>query len=44
VNFVNGNGGVDDLGSDSLLVDDWLDSFVDVVVDVLTDNSGGGLS
>ena len=36
VGLVNGDGGVHDLGLDSLLVDDWLDGLMDVVVDVLT--------
>jgi hypothetical protein len=30
VNFVNGDSGVDNRGLDSLLLDDWLDCFVDI--------------
>ena len=40
VNLVDGNGGVDNVRLDSLLVDDGLDGLVDVVVDVLTANGG----
>lgn len=36
VRLMNRDGGVDDLGLDSLLVDDRLDGLMDVVVDVLT--------
>ena len=35
VGLMDGHRGVDDLWLESLLVDDWDDSFVDVVVDVL---------
>lgn len=43
VNFVDGDGGVDDGGLDGLLLDDGLDVLVDVVVDVLAGN-GANLS
>ena len=46
VGLVDGNSGVDDLWGDGLLVDDWLDSLVDMVVDMLTLDdwsSGGGV-
>lgn len=38
VHLVDWNGGVDDGWLDSLLLDDWLDILVDVVVDVLASN------
>lgn len=38
VNLVDGNSGVYDLGLDGLLVDNWLNSLVDVMVDVLACN------
>lgn len=41
VNLMDGNGGVDNVGLDSLLLDNGLDGLVDVVVDVLSANSGG---
>jgi hypothetical protein len=41
VNLVDGDGGVDNVGLDGLLVDDGLDGLVDVVVDVLTADGGG---
>ena len=40
VNLVDGNGGVDNVRLDGLLVDDGLDGLVDVVVDVLTADGG----
>lgn len=44
VNLVDGDGGMNDRGLNSLLLDDGLDVLVDVVVDVLTSNGvpGGG--
>jgi hypothetical protein len=45
VNLVDGDGGVDNVGLNRLLVDNGLDGLVDVVVDVLAANRGGnGLS
>jgi hypothetical protein len=41
VNLVDGDGGVDNVGLDGLLVDNGLDGLVDVVVDVLTTDGGG---
>jgi len=38
VDFVNGDGGVDNRWLNSLLVDNWLNSFMDVVVDMLASN------
>lgn len=40
VNLVNGDGGVDNVRLDGLLVDNGLDGLVDVVVDVLTADGG----
>jgi hypothetical protein len=40
--LVDGDDGVDNFGGDGLLVDDGLDSLVDVVVDVLALDSRGG--
>jgi hypothetical protein len=42
VNLMDWDGGVDDRWLDSLLLDDWLDRLVDVVVDVLACNVGTG--
>jgi hypothetical protein len=42
VNLVDGNGGVNNVGLDGLLLDDRLDSLVDVVVNVLTANGSSG--
>lgn len=42
VDFVDGDGGVDDGWLDSLLLHNWLDGLVDVVVDVLASNVGVG--
>jgi len=41
VNLMDGDGGVDDVGLDGLLLNNGLDGLVDVVVDVLSANSGG---
>ena len=41
VDLVDGDGGVDNVGLDGLLVDNGLDGLVDVVVDVLTADGGG---
>jgi len=41
VNLMDGDGGVDHVGLDGLLLDYGLDGLVDVVVDVLSANSGG---
>lgn len=41
VNLVDGHGGVDDVGLDGLLLDNGLDSLVDVVVNVLAGDDGG---
>jgi len=38
VDFMDGDGGVDDGGLDGLLLDDWLDVLVYVVVDVFASN------
>lgn len=40
VDFVNRDGGVDNLGSDGLLLDHWLNVLVQVMVDVLALNGG----
>jgi len=40
VDFVDGDGGVDDGWLNCLLLDDWLDVLVDVVVNVFACNSG----
>jgi len=40
VNLVDGDGGVDYIGLDSLLLDDRLDSLMDVVVDMLASDRG----
>jgi len=40
VNLVDGNGGVDDVGLNSLLLNNRLDGLVDVVVNVLASNGG----
>jgi hypothetical protein len=40
VDFVDWNGGVHDGWLDSLLLDDWLDGLMDVVVDVLASDGG----
>lgn len=40
VNLVDWDGGVDDGWLDSLLLDNWLNCLVDVVVNVLTSNGG----
>jgi len=42
VNFMDRDGGVDNAWLDSLLVYDWLDGLVYVMVDVLTSNGRGG--
>jgi hypothetical protein len=42
VDFVDGHSGVDDVGLNRLLLDDRLDGFVHMVVDVLSSNGGGG--
>jgi len=44
VHLVDGDGCVDNLGLDNLLVHDWLDSLMDVVVDMLAANRGRCLS
>lgn len=38
--LVNGDGSVDNLGLNGLLVDDWLDGLVNVVVNTFTSNGG----
>jgi len=40
VNLVDGNGGVDDVGLNSLLLNNRLDGLVDVVLNVLASNRG----
>lgn len=40
MNLVNGDGGVDDVGLDRLLVDYRLDGLVDMMMDMLSSNSG----
>ena len=40
VRLVNRHGGMHDFGSDRLLVDDWLHSLVDVMMDMLAFDSG----
>ena len=42
VNLVNRNSGVSDVRLDGLLVDNWLDGLVDVVVNVLASKGWGG--
>jgi hypothetical protein len=42
VNLVDGNGGMDNIRLDGLLLDDRLDGLVDVVVNVLTANGSSG--
>ena len=42
VDFVGWESGVDDLGLDGLFVNDRLDDFVDVMMDVLANNLWGG--
>jgi hypothetical protein len=41
VNLMDGDGGVDNVGLDGLLLDNGLDGLVDVVMNVLSANSGG---
>jgi len=40
VDLMDGNGGVDNIGLDNLSLDYWLDCLVDVVVNMLSSNSG----
>ena len=39
---MNGDGGVDNVGLDGLLVHNWLNGLVDVVVHMLASNGGVG--
>jgi len=40
VNLMNGDGGVDNIGLDNLLVDNGLDGLVDVMMNVLASDGG----